>query len=251
MNRPVSTWIPLLAALGLASPALASDVVSHLELTGDVTRGALRIADPRWRAHRVSAATHRGRGRYLGLHRSRSREAELREPAGRADRGRLRLPALEHRSGRRDDDGDRDTAHRRRDRAARRRPAPLRERHGAGRHGQPAGAGTTQHLHAERGEHPAGRPRRDRDRLVDVLAYDSGAYEFRFPMVVGPRFIPGAPTSALPDTPTELQGRVGEVAPRSGQNPTGTGWSPDTTRVPDASRITPRCSAQARGRVTT
>ena len=75
---------------------------------------------------------------------------------------------------------------------------------------------------------------------VDVLAYDSGAYEFRFPLVVGPRFIPGAPTSALADTPTELRGRVGEVAPRSGQNPTGTGWSPDTTRVPDASRITPR-----------
>jgi Ca-activated chloride channel family protein len=53
---------------------------------------------------------------------------------------------------------------------------------------------------------------------IDVLDYDDGSYQFHFPMVVGPRYIPG---SAKPDAPT------------------GTGWSPDTTRVPDASRITP------------
>jgi Ca-activated chloride channel family protein len=53
---------------------------------------------------------------------------------------------------------------------------------------------------------------------VDVLPYDQGSYEFHFPMVVGPRYIPGAP----------LPGRD-----------QGEGWSPDTTRVPDASRITP------------
>lgn len=51
---------------------------------------------------------------------------------------------------------------------------------------------------------------------VQDLKYDHGEYEFNFPMVVGPRFIPGAPT-----------GR------------SGGGWSPDTTVVPDASRITP------------
>ncbi|HET8646713.1 MAG TPA: VIT domain-containing protein, partial [Vicinamibacteria bacterium] len=51
---------------------------------------------------------------------------------------------------------------------------------------------------------------------VDVLPYEGGRYEFHFPMVVGPRYIPGAP------------------AGRS-----GLGWAPDTTRVPDASRITP------------
>ena len=33
---------------------------------------------------------------------------------------------------------------------------------------------------------------------VDVLNYDMGTYEFHFPMVVGPRFIPGAPTTARP-----------------------------------------------------
>lgn len=51
---------------------------------------------------------------------------------------------------------------------------------------------------------------------VETLKYEDGSYEFAFPMVVGPRYIPGAPT-----------GRQGG------------GWSPDTTRVPDASRITP------------
>ena len=77
---------------------------------------------------------------------------------------------------------------------------------------------------------------------VDVLNYDMGTYEFHFPMVVGPRYIPGAPISKKPELPKELKGKVGEVEveePTEGGNPSGTGWSPDTTRVPDASRITP------------
>ncbi len=52
---------------------------------------------------------------------------------------------------------------------------------------------------------------------VETLNYEGGSYEFVFPMVVGPRYIPGAPT-----------GRQGG------------GWAPDTDRVPDASRITPQ-----------
>jgi len=51
---------------------------------------------------------------------------------------------------------------------------------------------------------------------LQVLQYEAGSYEFVFPMVVGPRYIPGKP--------------VGQQ---------GGGWSPDTTQVPDASRITP------------
>jgi Ca-activated chloride channel family protein len=51
---------------------------------------------------------------------------------------------------------------------------------------------------------------------VETLKYEDGFYEFAFPMVVGPRYIPGSP--------------IGKQ---------GGGWSPDTTRVPDASRITP------------
>ncbi|MGH9798730.1 MAG: VIT and vWA domain-containing protein, partial [Blastocatellia bacterium] len=51
---------------------------------------------------------------------------------------------------------------------------------------------------------------------VEALKYEDGAYEFVFPMVVGPRYIPGQPT-AQPNPNT----------------------APDTSQVPDASRITP------------
>lgn len=51
---------------------------------------------------------------------------------------------------------------------------------------------------------------------VETLKYEDGSYEFVFPMVVGPRYSPGAPAGKQ-----------------------GGGWSPDTTKVPDASRITP------------
>jgi Ca-activated chloride channel family protein len=51
---------------------------------------------------------------------------------------------------------------------------------------------------------------------VETLKYEDGAYEFVFPMVVAPRYVPGAPVGAG-----------------------ARGTSPDTTRVPDASRITP------------
>ncbi len=54
-------------------------------------------------------------------------------------------------------------------------------------------------------------------RYVNILKYAEGNYELVFPMVVGPRYIPG-------ETVT-------------GQ--TGTGWSKDTNVVPDASKITP------------
>ncbi len=80
---------------------------------------------------------------------------------------------------------------------------------------------------------------------VDVLNYDMGIYEFHFPMVAGPRYIPGAPISEKPQLPKELKGKVGEVKEPLIEEttldpvPSGTGWSPDTNRVPDASRITP------------
>lgn len=57
--------------------------------------------------------------------------------------------------------------------------------------------------------------------FVDVLKYEAGQYEFVFPMVVGPRYIPGQAT---------------------GQS--GTGWSPDTNRVSDASKITPQVTPE-------
>ncbi len=63
---------------------------------------------------------------------------------------------------------------------------------------------------------PPGQRVRITIHYVEILRYEDGGYEFAFPMVVGPRYIPGRPT-----------GRQGG------------GWSPDTDRVPDASRITP------------
>ena len=51
---------------------------------------------------------------------------------------------------------------------------------------------------------------------VETLKYEDGSYEFVFPMVVGPRYIPGGAT---------------------GQ--TGGGYAPDTNQVPDGSKITP------------
>lgn len=54
--------------------------------------------------------------------------------------------------------------------------------------------------------------------LSQPLPYEDGMAEFRFPLVVAPRYIPGAPLSGPP---------------------AGGGVSPDTDAVPDASRITP------------
>ena len=54
----------------------------------------------------------------------------------------------------------------------------------------------------------------------ETIRYDQSAFSLRFPMVVGPRYIPG--------TPVVME-----------DQPPGNGWSLDTDRVPDASRITP------------
>ncbi|MCB9713816.1 MAG: VWA domain-containing protein [Myxococcales bacterium] len=55
-------------------------------------------------------------------------------------------------------------------------------------------------------------------RYVQDLSYDAGSYEYVFPMVVGPRYVDGAPR---------------------GGRPSGTGTKADTDRVPDASRVSP------------
>jgi len=61
-----------------------------------------------------------------------------------------------------------------------------------------------------------------------TLRYDGGTYSLRFPMAITPRYVPGTPAMILP---------------------VGTGWSPDTDRVPDASRITPPVVHPAAGKV--
>ncbi len=86
---------------------------------------------------------------------------------------------------------------------------------------------------------PAGEVR-IRIGYVERIAFDRGAYEFHLPLVVGPRFIPGTAVSGVMAQDTSLTGATVPVAvaPAVG-TPSGTGWSPDTDRVGDASRITP------------
>ncbi len=57
----------------------------------------------------------------------------------------------------------------------------------------------------------------------DTVRYDQGRFSLRFPMVVGPRYIPGTPSSLGVDQPGE----------------TSAGWAVNTDQVSDASRITP------------
>jgi Ca-activated chloride channel family protein len=59
---------------------------------------------------------------------------------------------------------------------------------------------------------------------VETLKYENGQYEFVFPMTVGPRYIPGTPTGK-----------------------TSSGFAPDTTKVPDGSKITPQVAAMRAG----
>jgi len=54
--------------------------------------------------------------------------------------------------------------------------------------------------------------------LQQTLRFDEGEVRLRYPLVVGPRYIPGHPEAKGDD---------------------GGGWSPDTDHVPDASQITP------------
>ncbi len=54
---------------------------------------------------------------------------------------------------------------------------------------------------------------------IETLKYEDGSYQFVFPMVVGPRYNPG---------------------PATGGPASGNGSASDTSRVPDASRITPK-----------
>ncbi|HBA62150.1 MAG TPA: trypsin [Elusimicrobia bacterium] len=63
---------------------------------------------------------------------------------------------------------------------------------------------------------PPGHEIRVTLKYIQDLAYDHGEYRFVFPMTIGPRYIPG-----------------------SSAGKGGTGWSEDTDKVADASRITP------------
>jgi Ca-activated chloride channel family protein len=76
--------------------------------------------------------------------------------------------------------------------------------------------------------------------VIEVLKYEAGTYEFAFPLVVGPRYIPGAPTGKT--QPKDNNGaKVRDVSfgsqPATEQPTRGT--MADTDQVQDASRISP------------
>lgn len=74
--------------------------------------------------------------------------------------------------------------------------------------------------------------------VIELLKYEAGTYEFAFPMVVGPRYIPGTPAAAVPPngTPAGMQ----DVALKTGtDSDEARGTMPDTDKVPDASKISP------------
>ncbi|NMC71189.1 MAG: PDZ domain-containing protein [Myxococcales bacterium] len=66
----------------------------------------------------------------------------------------------------------------------------------------------------------------------EKLAYENKRYEYMFPMVVGPRYIPGNAQGAVDDA-------ANPAAPAAATPPGGGGTAPPTDRVPDADRITP------------
>lgn len=74
--------------------------------------------------------------------------------------------------------------------------------------------------------------------VIELLKYEAGTYEFAFPLVVGPRYIPGAPTSSA--QPSGASPGVQDVALKTdasdGQE---RGTMQDTDKVPDASKISP------------
>jgi len=68
------------------------------------------------------------------------------------------------------------------------------------------------------------------------VRFADGVFSLRFPMVVGPRYIPGKPLTQ----PAEVA-VTGEQAEAAAQplRLSSTGWAADTDQVPDASQITP------------
>src|SRR5579872_551962 len=81
--------------------------------------------------------------------------------------------------------------------------------------------------------------------VIELLKYEAGTYEFAFPLVVGPRYIPGTPTGAA--QPLGNPAGVQDVSLKTGTDSGNTGADsgqqrgtmPDTNQVPDASRISP------------
>jgi Ca-activated chloride channel homolog len=80
----------------------------------------------------------------------------------------------------------------------------------------------------------------------DKVTVEDGVYGLRFPMVVGPRYIPGGIVAVAATTGVE---GTETAPPPNGATNSGGGWAMDTDRVPDASQITPPVIQPGQGKI--
>ncbi len=69
-----------------------------------------------------------------------------------------------------------------------------------------------------------------------TVRFANGVFSLRFPMVIGPRYIPGQP---LVESEKSLESSEATESVEQPMRLTSTGWAVDTYQVPDASQITP------------
>jgi Ca-activated chloride channel family protein len=78
-----------------------------------------------------------------------------------------------------------------------------------------------------------------------TVRFADGIFSLRFPMVVGPRYIPGQPLAESAESAHSTDSMESSESPEATESVeqpmrmTSTGWAVDTYQVPDASQITP------------
>src|SRR5437588_9297331 len=75
--------------------------------------------------------------------------------------------------------------------------------------------------------------------VLELLKYEAGTYEFVFPTVVGPRYIPGNPTGPTGQIKDPASGEAKFQSVSLQQPDQDRGAMLDTDQVPDASKISP------------
>ena len=207
----------------LAATVLAAAPARATEVEGPPGTGALTAMGRDGRPLGACPLKHTDVAReHRRLRRARRRDADLRRTRSPSPSRRVYTFPLSERAAvdaMTMQTGERD--HPRRDQAARGRASDLRGR-APRRPGRGAARpGAAEHLHPVDRQPDAGRASRDSTRVRRAAAVPRRDLRVR-----------------LPD------GRRTALRPRSPTGHDGTGWAPDTDRVPDASRITPPVTPQ-------
>ncbi len=79
-----------------------------------------------------------------------------------------------------------------------------------------------------------------------TVRFSDGVFSLRFPMVVGPRYIPGQPLVNSAESPKSSE-TAGALEQSVRMN--SSGWAVDTDQVPDASQITPPVDLQGKTKI--